>query len=262
MNQVRQSGFTMIELIVTIVIIGILGVGISNFIGRSVQGMADTAERQQLASIGWIVSEKISRELRIALPNSVRTNASCIEFIPSVAGSDYLSVPILSSASSFEAVPFPNYEAADVDNTLDRVAVYPNTITGLYALGNPGIISAGNVNQLSAGTTANAITVELAASHQFTTDSPAHRFYIVQDPVMYCFDSGFLYRYSEYDYNTSLTTSGLANETVIGNQLASGTFTYTAGTLTRSGIVTISFDVQGNGATQSVDQEVQIRNVP
>jgi len=260
----QASGFTLIEMVITIVIVGILGVGIANFIGRSVQGMADTAERQQLATIGWVVSEKISRELRNALPNSIRTHVAgtCLEFVPTVAGSDYLTVPTLTAASSFEAVPFPDYAAADVNTAQDRIAVYPNTVSGLYSLPNPGMIS-GKLSQLSAGTTVNAITVELAASHRFLTDSPTRRFYVVQDPVMYCFSSGTLFRYNAYGFSTTPLTAGVSNQTVIGNRISSGTFAYSPSTLSRSGIVTISFRVQGdNGATQAVDQEVQIRNVP
>jgi len=264
-----QSGFTLIELIVTIVIIGILGVGIANFIGRSVQGYADTGERQQLATIAWIVSEKLSREIRDALPNSFRLNGdnSCLEFIPTIGGSDYLEVPTSSAETTFEVVPFPNYVNADVDSTRDRVAVYPNSLTDLYALGNPGTISSSRIDQLSAGTTANALTLELTAAHQFLTDSPTRRVFVVRPPVMYCFDGAFLYRYDDYGFQGSMPSSGLSNQTVMGSRLANGRFDYVPGTLARNGVVTLGFDVLGDtvdgpAARQSINQEVQIRNVP
>lgn len=262
-----QKGFTLIEMVVTIVIIGVLGVGITNFVGRTTQGMADTADRQQIATIGWLVSEKVSRSLRLALPNSVRINGSCIEFIPTIAGTDYVPFSILNPVTSFEAVPFQHYLTGNVDTTRDRAAIYPNSITDLYALQNPGVISGllSSVSAVGAGSTAGAITIELAANHQFENDSPTSRIYIVQDPVMYCFDGGFLYRYSDYGYDELFETDidELDNQTVIGTGLSLGAFTYTSGVLTRSAIVTMEFTVTGNNnETQAITQEVQIRNVP
>ena len=260
-----QHGFTLVEMVVTIVIIGILGVGITNFVGRTTQGMADIAERQQVATIGWIVSEKVSRELRQALPNSVRMNAggTCVEFVPTIAGSDYLPFSIVNSVTNFESVPFRHYTAGSVNTGQDRIAIYPSSLTNLYSLPNPGVVS-GLMDQISAGTTAGAITLSLAAGHQFSADSPTNRVYIVQDPIMYCFSGGLLYRYSEYGYhNTFSTGSTLKNQTVMGSSLSAGSFSYTAGALTRSAIVTMSFNASGtNGATQAINQEVQIRNVP
>ncbi len=257
----RQQGFTLVEVIISIVILGILGVGMANFIHRSVQGFKDTAERQALAKIGWIVSEKVSRELRDALPNSVRLSAAdtCIEFIPIVAGTDYLSVPVVSAANSFEVVPFSAYSDGSVNPALDRVAVYPYTVSNLYSLTNPGMISA-RIASMANGATTNSKRITLAGSHRFVADSPTRRLFIVRPPVMYCFESGFLNRYDGYGFSFSVAS---ANRTVVGHRLSNGRFNYQAGTDTRNGLVAIRFNISADGsAIQSITQEVQVRNVP
>lgn len=264
MRPSAARGFTLIEVIMVIIIVGILGLGIVNFMSRSVQGYIDTAERQQTAVIAWIVSEKLSRAIRDALPNSFRINGgnTCIEFIPTVAGTDYLTVPTLAAADNFEVVPFPNYADADIRSAEDRVAVYPNTLNNLYDLGDPGIIS-GLIDELTAGTTTNAQTLSLLDDHQFLTDSPQRRVYVVRRPQMFCFEGSVLNYYEAYGFQNSIPNPSSLTGAVVADQLSNGQFNYAPGTLTRGGVVTMSFSVQpGSGLSQSIDQEIQVRNVP
>ena len=258
----RSQGFTLMEVVVTIVVIGILGVGISGFIGRTTQGMIDASERTKISAVAWVVSEKLSRELRLALPNSTRTLSgdTCLEFIPTNAATDYLSIPILSAANSFEVVPFANYSAAAVDSSLDRVAVYTNAVSDIYDLSGSQRVISGLVNSLTAGTTTGALTLNLQTNHQFVSDSPTKRLFIIQQPVMYCFSGDFLYRYFDYGFDSIVDAN---NRTVMANGMTLGSFGYTGASLTRNAVVNIAYSVQGsNGELQAVNQEVQIRNVP
>ena len=265
----RQFGFTMIEMIVTIVIIGILGVGISSFIGNTTKGMIDTAERSQVATIAWLVSERLTRSLRLALPNSIRTSSdgTCLEYIPIYAGTDYLSVPVIVSASQFEVAPFSNM-ANGFNFSVQplRVVVYPINDSSLYTLSTTSMISSG-VSQLSAGTTLNAQNIRLGTSHQFPSDSPSKRLFMVAEPNMYCFQGTTLNQYRDYGYNGTFKTTALGDPVVMGSRLgqglAKGQFNYSPSTLQRNAVVTINFNVLGdNGLVQAVNQEVQIRNVP
>lgn len=260
----KQRGFTLIELVVVLVIVAVLGLGITNFIGRSVQGVSDTAERQKLAQIAWIVSEKLSRSLRDALPNSVRLNASgsCIEFIPTFAGTDYLSAPVAASANSFEAIPFSNYGAAQLNTSLDRVAIFPSSLAGLYQLSARAVISA-TISGINSGSTPGSLQLTLSNSHQFLADSPVRRLYIVQNPQMYCFEGSRLNLYRDYGYRSAMPSSAGLSGNIIATDLVQGRFDYNAGTLARTGVMSFSFEVsEGGSAAQTVNQEVQLRNVP
>ncbi len=261
----KSMGFTLIEMVVTIVVIGILGVGISSFIGSTTKGMMDTAERSQVATIAWLVSERLSRSLRQALPNSIRTSVdgTCLEYIPIYAGTDYLSVPVTVSTTDFDVAPFSNM-VIGFNFTAQplRVAVYPNDVSDLYTLSATSNISS-QVAQLSAGATTNAQNIRLSTAHRFPTDSPSKRLFLVPPPNMYCFESSTLYHYSDYGFNTAFSTTGLSNQVVMGTRLNSGQFNYAPSTLQRNGVITINFNVLGdNGLTHTVNQEVQIRNVP
>jgi len=224
--------------------------------------MIDATERSKISSIAWVVSEKLSRELRLALPNSIQISGggTCIEFIPTAAATDYLSVPLFTAASSFEIVPFASYNAASVDTSQDRVAVYTNAVSDVYDLsGSQGVISS-LLSNIAAGTTAGALTVNLQASHQFISDSPTKRLFIVQDPVMFCFNGGFLYRYFDYGFDSIPDPD---NQTVMANGMNLGSFAHADANLVRNAVVNISYSATGsNGEQQVINQEVQIRNVP
>lgn len=258
-SQINIRGFTLIELVMVIVIASIVSLGSVQFISQSVQGVSDAANRQQLASVGWILSEKISRDLRSALPNSIRLNVvgSCIEFVPISAASQYRSVPITVAADRFIAVKLTNY----VFDANDRVAVYPNEPDEIYPAPLPGAISP-TIAAID-DSDVNQDEVRLDAIHRFITDSPQRRFFVTSDPVTYCIRvGGEVRRYRNYGLQANIEDN-LLGEEVIANGVA-GSFNYVPATLTRNGVVRLTFTLTdpGSGESQIIDQEVQIRNVP
>ncbi|MBQ0779683.1 MAG: prepilin-type N-terminal cleavage/methylation domain-containing protein, partial [Thalassolituus oleivorans] len=68
-----SRGFTLIELVITIVLAGILATISVKFLQFSSQGLVSSAGRQQLAASGYVVNEQVSRAVRNALPGSIRT---------------------------------------------------------------------------------------------------------------------------------------------------------------------------------------------
>lgn len=267
--QVRQqTGFTLIEMVMVIVILGILSIGTSRFIDVAVSGYVDTNNRNKMASAMVVASEKLSREIRRALPNSVRIGGdtaskdNCLELIPIIAGSRYVSVPLTSAAGSFEAVSLGQTSPISA-----FIAVYPININDLYT---PTDVTPGSMTGTRATipTGGGQINVTLGANHRFKKNSPTRRFFAVDEPIAYCQPSGSnrIYRYTNYGFNSavSLPPSGATRDLLIDEASRSSpiVFNYASSTRTRNAVVSFELTTNINGENLALAQEVQIRNVP
>ena len=89
----KARGFTLVEAVVVIVITGIIGGMVAVFIRSPVQGYMDAQRRSELSDAADTAVRRMARDLRLALPNSVRmaTDATgqCIEFMPTKIGAAY-----------------------------------------------------------------------------------------------------------------------------------------------------------------------------
>jgi prepilin-type N-terminal cleavage/methylation domain-containing protein len=111
----RQHGFTLIETIVVMMITAILAGIMVLFIRRPVQNYVDNAARADMADVAEIALRRMTRELRGALPNSVRWavigNTSYIEFIPTKSGARYLASDDGADPSLYHALDFSGHGA-------------------------------------------------------------------------------------------------------------------------------------------------------
>lgn len=81
----KDRGFTLMEMIVTIVVGSFIMLGIAGYVQLGMKGYADTIDRQRIQTQAQFVLEKMTREIRHAVPNSfhVPKDAShCLEFVP------------------------------------------------------------------------------------------------------------------------------------------------------------------------------------
>lgn len=265
-----RNGFTLIELLMVIVISGILAVGVTTFIAQTSDTLVSTSQRLNLATTANVISERISREIRSALPNSVRIfddgGNSCLELVPTINSSEYLSVPLASPANSFQIIPLLS------GANRGYVSVYPSSSNAVYNTSSNTVTQV-QANIAAAPAPAQAgvqqVTFDGAASVQFPTDSPSRRFYLTTQPVAFCEDSnGFVWRYFDYGFHNNSRSSlpPPANQRqVIGNSLLPGSlaFELTPAQLQRNAVVRVSMVISSpRNESVAIAQEVQLRNVP
>jgi MSHA biogenesis protein MshO len=256
----RQSGYTLIELIMVIVLLSIVATVSVRFVGLSTQGALDTSTRQLRALQSVVISEQLTRELREAFPLSVRTSGSCIEWLPLEAGTNYLR---RTRGPDFDEIEIAAF--AQPPSTGDTRAViygYGTSTGDLYTASDPGPVS----STISAiDNTGSPATITLSSSHRFNTSSPARRLFVVGEPVSVCQSGRFLYRYSGYSPSDTQPQPPSGTPEVLAASLT-GTvdFRVMPATLQRAAVVQFTFELESPDGeeTTTVSQEVQIRNVP
>jgi MSHA biogenesis protein MshO len=262
-----QRGVTLIELVVVIVVTGILAAGVALFLQRPMEGYIDAGRRATLTDEADTTLRRITRDLRNALPNSVRVDASgkFIEYIETTSGGRYRAD--LSSTGSGDILDFTT-----TDTSFDVLGPPPATGTAIvvYNLFNSGITSnAYSADNRTALTSVGSTVV--FTSKLFPASSPARRFHIVSGPVTYGCTGGQLLRYSGYAYNepqVAPPTGGSSAVLAASVDAGECSFSYTAGSLSeRTGTVTIVLQINSTAAGGGVEkvrmfQQVQIGNAP
>lgn len=251
----KARGFTLVELVVVIVLLGITAVTFTSLITGSVSGYLDTANRQDSAATARIALDRIARELREAIPQSIRIDNGCLQFLPITASTVYTELNANSLA--IKVLDFA------VPGGTQHAVVYPVTADELYDAGEPTAalreiadISAVDVNGLR--------TITLTAGFPAPRNSPGERLYVVNDPVSFCFVDGQLNRYTSAITDTQPTpNTGLANPAILINHVvAPATFTFNAGNWQNNALVSIVLTIgQANNETLQFDHEVWLRNV-
>lgn len=227
-----QAGLTIIELIVVLVVSGIMATGVLTFIGRSVEGVTDSASRNQLATVGRIAIDRLAMELHNALPNSIRATTAtgsgnqCIEYIPVRAATTYIN-PSFGGAGTvaFDVVDFsPSQQGVSGGFAV----IYPNQ-PDLFYDGDEGgtggtyanwptfpnrrpIQEIVDIQDIAA---ADQSEVTLVQAHRFRRRSPNQRFFVVEQPVSFCVLGSKLYRYTDYGFFTNQTSAEESGSCVV-----------------------------------------------
>ncbi|MCL1068462.1 type II secretion system GspH family protein [Shewanella olleyana] len=277
-HRVQQVGFTLVEMVTVILILGILVVGVSSFVIFGTRIFVESSSIDQVLGQSRFAMERMTRDIRNSVPNSVRLHTDsggsfqCIEMLPIEASSSYLTLPIYPNAAALTGTV--------VDN---NISIASGLFAIVYPLANESISGVNDVYQASrnkrfevqsASSSANRITLTFTNSVQFAEQSPIKRIYFAAEPVSYCFEriAGTtevnLNRYSNYGYIVSqpapsdMGTSVLMAENITNSILAEPAIKVTEQNLMTNSIVHLEPRFSVNGETFKYQHQVQVTNVP
>jgi MSHA biogenesis protein MshO len=282
---------TLIELVIAITLSAIVVSFMAMFIVQPIEAFTGQKQRAQLSDAADGALRLLARDLRSALPNSIRTGGggtiTAIELLATIDGARYQDNPVANAAlwldfsqadTAFSTtVPFSQV-ALNYSSTANYLAIYNMGITGAnaYAVGTqtPNVITpAGATITISTGATPNAqlVTVTpVSGTFQFALGSPEKRVYLISGPVSYLCDTstGLMTRYSGYSIQatqpitaTTLINAG-ATAGMVASNVAGCAFTYSAGTYSRVGMATLKLQLSYNGQVIELLEQTHLVNAP
>ncbi len=275
-----QSGFTIIELIMVIVVLGVISAVLSVFMKSPIDAYFATARRSGLADTADTVVRRMSRDIRRALPNSLRpvsANSQCIEFIPTRMGARYRAQDTSFGANDSLAIGTPDttFNMLGVNANLlpdqkikvgDTIAVYNLGIPtdDTYANNNTATVT----NVAASPTSANETKIDIVSA-TFPLASAGYRFHVIPQEetiVSYICSGGTLYRNTNYAYTSSCPAPTAGTTPVIATGVSQCQFAYSNADQ-RNAVVQISLTFQDtsvavNPEYATIYHEVHVDNTP
>lgn len=287
-----QRGFTLIELVIAISLTGIVISFVAMFIVAPVRAYNAQAKRAELVDAADSVLRLMARDIRSALPNSVRVRQNgtvwAIEMLNAVDGVRYRHTgsPANAAQELNFASPDNSFATLSKFDSITRGA-QPGARLSIYNVGIPGADAYAEVNVITPASTTVTIVdnpsspttedlITLSSGFQFAYPSPAKRVFLVSGPISYLCDqsTNTMRRYVGYSMNALHTNrdsaaelnSAGASSSLVANRVGTCSFDYAEGTATRAGLVTlrVTFSQTFDGNTESISllHQVHVENAP
>lgn len=251
----NATGFTLIELVAVIVILSIVATIGTGFVVKTTESYQRTQTRALLVNTARQSLERMTRQLRMALPHSIvfTNNNSCIKFMPIAGGGNYFS-------------PVP-----DDDNLAppaDKISASPVVID----FGSPtyvaiGAMAANEVYGTNAASRASYSSytdgnINLSSAKHWRRNSINKRYYLLDRPQAFCVVANELRFYEGLDVNAT-DVNVLGTSSILARNITTATpFSIMTAGEGRNAAINIALGFSSAGETINYPQRVLIRNVP
>lgn len=258
-----QHGLTLVEMIVVIAVTAVVGAMVAVFLRTPIESYVAQDRRARLADAADTALRRMAREVRLALPNSVRVSTvggvHYLEFLATRSGGRYRAegggdlLDFSAPDTGFDVLGPPVAVQAG-----DRIAVYNLGIADADAwagdtladyVGPPGSV--------------NAIAI---AAKQFPLASPGQRFQVVEGAVSYVCDptAGTLTRYWGYAPAAAQPTAFAAGtaQALLATGVRACRITYQPGVTERSGLLALTLELGRDAESVRLYASTQVGNQP
>lgn len=254
-------------MIIVIAIMAIVGSMVAVFLRVPLESYVAQDRRARLADAADTALRRMARDIRLALPNSVRVTTVgttvYLEFLGTRSGGRYRAqgggdiLDFTVPDNGFDVLgPGIDMKAGDL------IAVYNLGIAGADAW-------AGDTLAAYAGAPGNVPHIVIA-SRQFPLASPGNRFQVVDGPVTYaCAPNpvnpalGTLTRYWGYAIAAARPTPPApASSALLATNVSACSFTYQPGATERGGLVSMTLNLSQAGETVRLYATTQVSNQP
>jgi MSHA biogenesis protein MshO len=269
------SGFSLVELIVVIVVTGIIAGVVGSFIVGPIQAFLDQARRAELVDAAQIALTRMGRDVKGALPNSVRVSGGALELLLTIDGDRYRTEPPGAAA---DVLDFTQADTSfDTFNLLGAGQSFSSPYLAIYPLGQPGADAYADPVMTPASVpvsiSATPVTVGGASEyrvtlggggHRFPYASPQRRLFLVEGPVSWICDTagGTLLRYAAYPVAAVQPVPPAVAPEMVVKHVEACAFQYTAGTAQRNSVATLALVLASGGERVRLVRQVHVENVP
>lgn len=294
-SQYRSSGFTLIEMVVVIVISGIIAIAVANIIIRPIEGYDDLQRRTELVDSAEMALQKMSRDIRRALPNSIRTSSSAIDMINTLDAGIYRAFPPPGGSNliDFEAdiasntgddeftvygqfnnisLPFSDTIALVINST-NSTGVYAQSVntdrtssTENYVITPPGVTLSIDTSSDSVITLSSPVFLTPFSSTppELPTSIQGRRVFLVDGGVTYKCEGSQLNRYSGHTLSTVIANTGGTTAELLATHVdcSNTRFSFDPGSPQRAALATLKITLSDSGETITLLHQVHVSNTP
>lgn len=266
----RHAGFTLVESVVAIAVVGVLFAVVAIFLRSPVQAYFDTTRRAELSDIADTALRRLVRDLRLALPNSVRVDATgrFLEFLLVTGGGRYRAQTDASGGGNALDFTSPSGDASfDVVGAMPAISAGHQIVIFNLGTGFTGAdawATTGNNRATVSGVSGSTVT--LSAAKVFPFESPGQRFHVVDGPVTYECDlaTGAIRRHWGYAIAaTQPTPPSGASTALLASRVSDCGFAYNANELLqRYGTVSVRLTLTADGESANLHAQAHVPNIP